>query len=96
MNKMPIDVKTLEDQGTEVIGTIRNADVQNSVYDYLKNNKKSAFTQKEIADALGIRPQQARQCLHALLKKGKVARKACDVYSEKTGKTMAQIHWTKA
>lgn len=90
---MPIDVGTLETQGTEVVGTIRNADVQDSVKKFLKKNKSSAYTQAEVAAELGIRPQQARQCLHALMKKGIVARKACDVPNSKTGRTQTQIHW---
>jgi len=88
---MPIDVSVMDESGTEV-KTIRNAAVQDEVLSFLKKNKKSAYTQKEIGEELGIRPQQARQCCFALQKKGVVDRKAVPITKD-NGKTVDEIHW---
>ena len=88
---MPIDVEELESKGTEV-KTIQNRKAQDAVLGHLKKHKKQAFTQKELADALDMRPQQIRQCCMALGKKELVIRKQLDVPTEKG--TEARIFWT--
>ena len=88
---MPIDVNKLETEGKDVT-VVRNSNVQDSVLAFLKKNKKQAYTQKELGVELGMKPQQARQCCMALLKKDMVVRKAVDVPTE-SGKTQNQIHW---
>ena len=90
---MPIDVNVMEQQGSEVTTTIRNSHVQDEVFTFLKKHKKEAFNQKEIGDALGLRPQQVRQCCFALMKKGKVLRKSVSVTTA-NGKSADIIHWT--
>ena len=84
----------MKEEGKDV-RSIQNRPVQDDVLGFLRDHKDMAYTQKEIADELGIVPQQARQCLHALLKKHSVARKGYDVVG-KSGKTTTQIHWKLA
>ncbi len=88
---MPIDVDELNTNGTEV-KTIQNRKAQDAVLKHLKKNKTQAFTQKELAVALEMRPQQIRQCCMALGKKELVIRKQVEVPTEKG--TESRIFWT--
>ena len=88
---MAIDVKTLETEGKEV-EQIDNRHAQRDVLVFMQENKKTAYTQKDISVELGMKPQQARQILHALKAKGTVSCKAIAV-STKSGTMKDQIHW---
>jgi len=88
---MPIDVDTLNKSGTEV-KTIQNRKAQDSVLNYLKKHKKSAFTQRELGDALKMRPQQIRQCCIALGDKELVIRKQVEIPTDKG--TENRIFWS--
>ena len=88
---MPIDVKAMEKSGKEV-SVVRNAHTQDTVLAFLKKNKANAYTQAEIGSELGIKPQQARQCCHALMKKGKAGRKTVTITTD-GGKPQDQIFW---
>lgn len=70
---MPIDAKLLREKGVEVTAQLRGHR-QELVIEYMSKNSETAFSQSDIATALStedfeMRPQQARQILHALLKK---------------------------
>ena len=69
---MPIDVKTLDTKG-KAVSTKKNRPAQDQVLGFLKKNKDSAYMQSEIGAELDMRPQQARQILHALMKQKKLA-----------------------
>ena len=90
---MPIDVKTLETEGREVTAQ-KNRPAQETVLGFLrkKENKGQAFMQKEIADEVGMKPQQVRQIMHALMKKNVVTRKTCS-YTNDAGKSEDGIFW---
>ena len=87
---MPIDVNELVSKGTEV-KTVQNRNAQDTVLAFLKKNKTSAYMQKELGEALDMRPQQVRQCAIALEKKGEVIRKMLDVPTAKG--TESRIFW---
>jgi len=88
---MPIDVEDLQKKGTEVT-TVKNRNAQDAVFAFLKKNKTQAFTQKELGDALEMRPQQVRQCAIALQDKEKVIRKQVEVPTAKG--TESRIFWS--
>ena len=75
---MPISTEDLMETGTEVT-VVQNRKAQDSVLGLLTKHKKQAFTQREIADELGMKPQQARQCCVALAKKNVVIRKQVEI-----------------
>ncbi len=70
---MPIDADVLREKGVEVTAQLRGHR-QELVIGYMSSNAETAYTQSDIANALTtedfeMRPQQARQILHALMKK---------------------------
>lgn len=74
---MPIDVEELAKKGTEVI---KGPSKKTEVVAILKkkegkSGKRQAFSQAEIAEALGIRPQYARSILMGLVEAGDAERK---------------------
>jgi len=88
---MPIDVDTLNEKGTEV-KSAPNRKAQDSVLKFLRKNKNQAYTQRELADTLEMRPQQVRQCCMALQKKELVLRKQVEVPTDKGSE--ARIFWS--
>lgn len=74
---MPINLSKFEDEGEEVTGKPRAARKE-QVEDFLKQNAKQAYTQKEVASALKMNPTQARSVLMGLLEDGIVDRKMVD------------------
>ena len=77
---MPIDREQMESDGEEVQKIRSNR--KNEVLGLLKtknaNGGLDAYTQGEIAKALDIRPQHARQILMDLVQKNMVVRKQVD------------------
>ncbi len=70
---MPIDAQVLREKGVEVTAQLRGHR-QEQVIDFMRSNHLNAYTQSEVANALTtedfeMKPQQARQVLHALMKK---------------------------
>jgi len=73
---MPISAKKFEQDGVPAENRQRG-ERQLQVMQYLQHNPETAYTQSEVAKALGLStPQQARSCLLALEAKGKVVRQA--------------------
>jgi len=74
---MPIDLKSF-DEGKEVeVGERSNRKVQ--VMQFLSDNKRKAFTQKEIAEKLSINPTHARGILMSMVEEGTATRKLVTV-----------------
>jgi predicted ArsR family transcriptional regulator len=72
---MPISSKDMREKGAPV-ESIQNAKRQEAVAAFLKEHKGQAYTQTEVAKEFAMKPQQARQIMMSLLKKGQVDRKA--------------------
>ena len=92
---MPIKVDDLVKRGKEV-STEKNQHRQKEVLAFMKKNPETAFTQAEVAKELSttdseMRPQQARQILFALQKKGHVDRKEVQI-----SETQRSIFWALA
>ena len=78
---MPINSKQF-DSGTEP-QTRERITKKPEIFDYLKKNKKEAFTQGEIAKEFDMNSPAARGVLLSLQKDGVVDRKECDVKDAK-------------
>ena len=88
---MPLNVSEVIEKGTVVVGSQPRAKRQGEVIAFLNKHKEQAFTQKEIADELGVESPQANRILHTLMKKGIVDRREVEV---QIGEEMVpRIHW---
>jgi len=74
---MPIDVQTFVDEG-ETVAEGPRAVRKGQVLEFLKQNARQAYTQREVADALEMNPTQARSILMGLIEDGAVSRKQVD------------------
>jgi len=70
---MPIDIEAFE-AGTEPSGAPKNV-TRPKVVQFLKENSDTAYTNKEIAEALGLVPATVSHAIGKLQKEGKVAKR---------------------
>lgn len=82
---MPIDVEEMESADGNEVGYQKR---QEKVAGFLKENKDSAWTNKEIAYALMMPVTTVANCLYALEKKSVVVRKRLEMEGGR-----ALIHW---
>jgi len=88
---MPLDLKAFGDgeEPQERAASIKKGEV----FEFLKKNKKQAFTQKEVQVECGFNHSPAaRSVLMQLIKDGVVGRKSCPITDSKGG-TVNRIHY---
>lgn len=82
----PVDLDKFETDGTEPQGRPKEK-WQSQIVDYLKENPEQAFSDKEIAEALGTTTATVNQACRKLVDKDMAERKSVDnkIYTRYTG-----------